>query len=352
MRIGVLNGGGDAPGLNAVIRGIVRSCAYKYSYQVIGFRDGFKGMIEDNWETMSVKSISGILQKGGTILGTTNRDNPFNFNGKDMSQKIINTFKKHNLSCLIVIGGDGTLSIAEELYRKWELPVIGVPKTIDNDLAATDITFGFHSAVLIATTACDILHNTAESHHRVMILEVMGRTAGWIALYTGLSGGADIILIPEIPYSMESIKKKIEERAVVGKRFSIIVVAEGARAPEGGLVATSKLNGNKVRLGGIGNYLAAEIERLTGIECRATVLGHLQRGCPPIPFDRLLATRFGVKAVELAAKNVFGVMVALHGDVVDKIELKEAVKSIKVVPADHELIGVARAIGISLGDEA
>lgn len=352
MRIGVLNGGGDAPGLNAVIRGIVRSCAYRYNYQVIGFRDGFKGMIEDNWEMLTVKNISGILQKGGTILGTTNRDNPFNFKGKDMSQEIINTFKRNHLGCLIVIGGDGTLSIAEELFRKWNLPVIGVPKTIDNDLSATDITFGFQSAVLTATMACDMLHNTAESHHRVMILEVMGRSAGWIALYTGLSGGADIILIPEIPYSTEAIKRKIEERADLGKRFSIIVVAEGVRTPEGGLVAASILDGNKVRLGGIGNYLAAEIERFTGIECRATVLGHLQRGCPPIPFDRLLGTRFGVKAVELAANNVFGVMVTLHGDVVGKIELKEAVKSIKVVPADHELINVARAVGISLGDEA
>lgn len=353
MKIGVLNGGGDAPGLNSVIRAVAKTAIIKYGYEVVGFRDGFKGLIEDAWQLLSLQTVSGILPKGGTILGTTNRDNPFDYQGRDASPEIRDNFQRHGLEGLVVVGGDGTLSIAHELFRRWHLAVVGVPKTIDNDLMATDTTFGFHTAVQTATHACDMLHDTAESHHRVMILEVMGRYAGWIALYAGLSGGADIILLPEIPYSMEAIFRKIREREDAGKRFSIMVVAEGVRTPAGeyairSTVATGK---EKMRLGGIGNVLAGEIESITGVESRATVLGHLQRGGSPNAYDRLLGTRLGVKAVELVAAGDFGKMVAIRGEQVVAVDLSLAVKQNRLVPAGHELLEVARALGICLGEE-
>jgi phosphofructokinase-like protein len=308
-RIGVLTGGGDCPGLNAVLRAVVKTAMIKYGYDVIGFRDGYRGLVMNNYNLFRPGDVSGILDRGGTILGTSNKDNPFNFRVerggvveyKDMSDRVADNVHMHNLDCLIIIGGDGTLTSARDFARKG-LNIIGVPKTIDNDLSSTDLTFGFMTAVDTATDAIDKLHSTAESHHRVMILEVMGRYAGWIALQSGIAGGADVILIPEIPYDINKVARSVIDRKNEGKHFSIIVVAEGAK-PIDGEVSISKVLENSpdpVRLGGIGNKIASELDVLTKNETRVTVLGHLQRGGRPIPYDRILSTRFGVAAVELA----------------------------------------------------
>jgi len=357
-RLGILTGGGDAPGLNAVIRAVSR-VSMASGVELIGFKNGFQGLIEGDYMVLNYPHISGLLPRGGTILGTNNRDNPFNFPVKtkrgiiyrDMSPKAIENLEKLEIKGLIVIGGDGSLAIAQELAEKGA-KIIGVPKTIDNDLACTDQTFGFNTAVTTATEALDKLHTTAESHHRVMVLELMGRYAGWIALYSGVAGGADVILLPEIPWAMEKVVEKIYARKERGKYFSIIVVAEGVKTPEGEFVVreTIKNSGDPVRLGGIGHWLSKRVEEETGFESRATVLGHLQRGGSPSPFDRILATRYGVVAAELALSEDFGNMVALKNGIITKVPLEKIPKEPRKVPRDHQLIKAARGLGISFGD--
>lgn len=358
-RIGVLTGGGDAPGLNAVIRAVVKTAVGRYGAEVFGFIDGFKGLVLGQARRLSLPDVSGILPRGGTILGTTNRDNPFKFlvveDGRevyrDCSDWVKENLRRMELEALIVIGGDGSLSIARD-FSLLGIPVVGVPKTIDNDLAATDVTFGFDTALTTATEAIDKLHTTAESHHRVMLLEVMGRYAGWIALEAGIAGGADVILIPEIPYRLESIENKIKERQTQGKHFSIIVVAEGAKPVGGEMVVQEYVKdvSDPVRLGGIGNKVGGDLAQALGVETRVTVLGHLQRGGSPTPFDRILATRYGVAAVDLAMRGEYGMMAALRTPEIIAVPLSEAVKVQKRVLADGDLVRAARSVGISLGD--
>lgn len=358
-RIGVLTGGGDAPGLNAVIRAIVKTAHREYGMTVIGFENGFGGLIKNQAKEITEADVVGILPRGGTILGTTNRDNPFHYpvvkNDQkvfvDVSDRIFENISIHGIEALIVIGGDGSLSIGKELYDKG-LKVVGVPKTIDNDLSATDQTFGFDTALTTATEAIDKLHTTAESHHRVMVLEVMGRYAGWIALASGLAGGADVILIPEIPYDIDVVVNKINSRSKKRKKFSIIVVAEGAKPIDGEMVVKQHVEDSfdPVRLGGIGNVIAQEVEAATGKESRVTVLGHLQRGGSPTAFDRILATRYGAGAVNLVAKGGFGRMVCLRGQHIESTSIESAVGEIRTVPVDGELVKVTRQLGISLGD--
>ena len=351
-----MTGGGDAPGLNAVIRAVVKS-ATNCNCEVIGLEDSFDGLIEPNrWRKLTPKDVTGILRIGGTILGTTNRGNPFaypvNTSGgkRDYSERCVEMFHQLGLGALVVIGGDGTLAIAHEFYKRG-IPVVGVPKTIDNDIVGTTNTFGFDTAVSFATDAIDRLHTTAEAHHRVMVVEVMGRYAGWIALYAGVAGGADVILIPEIPYDIEKIAERIRERDQFGARFSIVVAAEGAK-PRGGKVSVVKeAQGEFVeRLGGIGAIVAAELEKLTGKETRFVVLGHLQRGGAPTSFDRVLATRFGARAVELVLQGQFGTMVAFHPPDIVAIPLSEVVGKTKHVPLSFDVIRTARAMHIALGD--
>ena len=359
-RIGVLTGGGDCPGLNAVIRAIVKTAIREYSLSVIGFENGFGGLIQNRARELTEKDVAGILPRGGTILGTTNRDNPFHYpitiKGKvdfrDISDRAIENISIHDIDALIVIGGDGSLIIAKKLFEEKGLPVVGVPKTIDNDLSATDQTFGFDTALSTATDALDKLHTTAESHHRVMVLEVMGRYAGWIALQSGLAGGADVILIPEIPYSIEKVIEKILERQDSGKKFSIVVAAEGATQVGGEMVVKRVVpdSFDPVRLGGIGNVLVNQIEDGTGIESRVTVLGHLQRGGSPTAFDRVLSTRYGAGAVNLIMAGHFGKMVCLRTPNIESVDLAEAVGELRMVPKDSDLVRTARQIGISFGD--
>ncbi len=358
-RIGVLTGGGDCPGLNAVIRAVTKTAINNYRMEVFGFLDGFKGLVKNNYIKLDYKTVSGIGHTGGTILGSSNRDDPFNFltykNGQeifmDQSDRAMENLHDLQLEGLIVIGGDGSLHIAQHFFEKG-VNVVGVPKTIDNDLLATDVTFGFNTAVDTASEALDRLHTTAESHHRVMILEVMGRYAGWIALHAGISGGADVILIPEIPYNLDSILKKIQQRYEQDKKFSIIVIAEGA-TPAGGEMVVQKIvpaSHDPVRLGGVGNQLAAQIEDASQIETRVTVLGHLQRGGSPIPYDRVLSTRYGVAAVEAFAQGRFGTMVSLQGQQISLVPIVEAIKKLKKVDPDSDIVRAARAVGISFGD--
>lgn len=357
-RIGILTGGGDAPGLNGVIRALVKAAIYSHQVEVIGFLDGFHGMITNNYVSLDLAAVSGIIHRGGTILGTSNRDNPFRFpvleDGqqvyKDVSAQALQNIKKLGINVLVVIGGDGSLSIAQEFSQKGLL-VIGVPKTIDNDLSATDVTFGFDTAVCTATEALDKLHTTAESHHRVMVLEVMGRYGGWIALHAGLAGGADVILIPEIPFELAKIKEKIAERRANCKLFSIIVAAEGA-APKGGQMVVAKMvegSTDPIRLGGIGQQVAEALATETSLETRVTVLGHLQRGGSPTAHDRILASRFGVKAAELAVNGPWNKMVALQGQDIVAVELSEGVKNLKKVDPQGELVKAAQTLGISFG---
>jgi len=358
-RIGILTGGGDAPGLNAVIRAVTKTAAH-FGFGVVGFRDGFGGLVQGRACPLTPRDVVGILPKGGTILGTTNRDNPFHYaveeNGqtvyKDVSDQAMANIAREGVDVLIVVGGDGSLTIARDFYHKKGLPVIGVPKTIDNDLAATDQTFGFDTALTTAMEALDKLHTTAESHHRVMVLEVMGRYAGWIALAAGLAGGADVILIPEIPFDIEKVSRKVLARREEGKHFSIIVVAEGAR-PRGGEMVVKRVvkeSFDQIRLGGIGEVVGEQVERLNGMETRVTVLGHLQRGGSPTAFDRLLATRLGAAAVEMAAAGRFGEMVCLRGGAISSVPLDEAVGGMRAVPLDGDLVRTARYLGLCLGD--
>ena len=317
MRIGILTGGGDAPGLNAAIRAVVKAAANQ-RIETIGIEDGFRGLIEPNrWRCLTPAAVTGILRQGGTILGTTNQGNPLSYNTpdgrtRDYSDACVKTLRTLSLDALIVIGGDGTLAIADALHKRG-VPLVAIPKTIDNDVVETAATIGFDSAVSMATEAVDRLHTTAEAHHRIMVLEVMGRYTGWIALHAGVAGGADVILIPEIPYDLERVAHHIVVREQLGARFSIAVVAEGA-IPVGGryTVLEGGSSSKAERLGGVGARIATELARLTNREARSVLLGHLQRGGDPTSADRILATRFGAKALELAVAGQFGVMVALR----------------------------------------
>ena len=355
-KIGVLTGGGDCPGLNAVIRAAVKK-SLQYNWEVFGIKNGWKGLINGEIELLTEYAVRGILPKGGTIIGTS-RTNPFN-NETDV-QKVIENIKKFGINALIAIGGDDTLGVAKKFHER-NVQIVGVPKTIDNDLLGTDYTFGFDTAVSIATEAIDRLHTTAESHHRVMVVEVMGRHAGWIATMSGLAGGADEILIPEVPFDIDKVCQNLQERYNRGKKFAIIAVAEGAKPIEknsstkqpeekdtyvnniGGRLITQTEEtdafGN-VRLGGIGHYLAKEIEKRMSVETRVTVLGHVQRGGTPTAHDRVLATRFGVAAVDLIKNDNFGKMVALQGNNIVPVDLEEAVSKTKGV--DMQLYEIAK----------
>jgi len=358
-RIGVLTGGGDCPGLNAVIRGIVRAAVLKHGWEVYGILDGFDGLLKKNsYMKLSSKDVRGLQLRGGTILGTSNRGNPLNYpvrvGGKtvlkDVTGDIVKNIKRLGIDVLVAVGGDGTMKITQAIYEKG-VPVVGVPKTIDNDLGATDVTFGFNSAVSTATDALDKLHTTAESHHRVLVVEVMGRDCGWIALEAGIAGGADVILIPEIPFDLGKICDHIRMRKQSGSKFSIVIVAEGAY-PKGGRKVYEKEpgpDGSPGRLGGIGKWVANQISLCTQIETRVAVLGHLQRGGTPTTYDRILATRFGVEAVNLIAEGMFGYIVCLKGRQIKSAPISVAIKKLKRVNPNGQVVKTAEALGIELG---
>jgi phosphofructokinase-like protein len=351
-QIGILTGGGDAPGLNAVIRSVVRTAIGEFGMKVVGIEDSFEGILgETHTMKLTTKSVSGILPRGGTILGTRNRgsfarmvDGKPVFPEMPISEALAN-LDILGIEALIVLGGEGTLAIAEQFHKRG-FPIIGVPKTIDNDLAATELTFGFMTAIDVATEALDRLHTTAASHDRVMVLEVMGRNTGWIALHAGLAGSADIILIPEIPFSFETVAEKVMERERAGSRFTNVVVAEGARE-----IGKAEMYSDtqELRLGGVGDYVTRQIGRITGKESRSVVLGHLQRGGSPNAFDRMLGTNFGACAVRALMGGETGKMVALQAGTIVSVPLSEACANIKNVPVDGQLVRTARDIGISFG---
>ncbi|PIV39829.1 MAG: 6-phosphofructokinase [Candidatus Omnitrophica bacterium CG02_land_8_20_14_3_00__42_8] len=354
-KIGILTGGGDCPGLNAAIRAIAKTAILNYNMEVIGVKDGFLGLIENRFMSVSYEDVSGILTLGGTILGASNKANPFrhpDFKGrfKDVSNAAIENYRAMGLGGLVCIGGDGTLNIAYKLYKKG-VRLVGVPKTIDCDLKQTETTIGFDSALVTAAQAIDKLHTTAQSHHRVMVIEVMGRYAGWLALYSGLAGGGDIILLPEIPYNIKKVCEVVLKRNEKGRKFSIVVVSEGARPKNGKMVVKKiiKDSTDPVRLGGVGDKVARDIERITGLETRVTVLGHLQRGGEPTPFDRILATRLGTEACGLVAKRDFGKMVSLKGNCIITVGLKKAVGDIRRVNLKDPIIKTALSVGTSFG---
>ncbi len=360
MRIAILTGGGDCPGINAVIRAVAKKAILEENAEVIGIEDGYHGMVEDRYRILQYDDVSGILTQGGTILGTSKIANPYRYpikkgdqlEFKDLSGVAIKNLKDLEIKALICIGGDGTLGIAYKLFKDG-IPVIGVPKTIDNDLRGTEITFGFDSALSIATEGIDRIHTTAQSHHRVMIVEVMGHRAGWIALYSGIAGGGDILLIPEIPYEIEVVIEKVKERNKKGKRFSILVVAEGAK-PKGGDIIIQRIvkeSSDPIRLGGIGFVLGRQIEELTGLETRTVVMGHLLRGGTPTAFDRVLATRLGARSMEMVRERRFGYMVGVKGGDLIDVPLKEVARGPRRIPLDHPLLKVARSVGTSFGNE-
>ena len=358
-RIAILTGGGDCPGINAVIRAVAKKAILERRIEVIGIQDGYDGVIHNCYRRLHYNDVSGILTLGGTILGTSNTANPYRnairkgdeLEFEDVSRSTIANIQKLDIDCLVCIGGDGTLSIANRLFKDG-VPLVGVPKTIDNDLRGTDITFGFDSAVNVATEGIDRLHTTAQSHHRVMIVEVMGRNAGWIALHAGVAGGGDIILIPEIPYDINIIAEKVEERNREGKRFSIVVVAEGAR-PKGGDTVVQRVvkeSTDPVRLGGIGFVLGSQIEEATGIETRTVVMGHLQRGGTPTPFDRVLATRLGTKTVDMIEMKAFGYMAGVKDNSLIEVPLAEVAKGPRTILPGDPLIQSARSLSTCFGD--
>lgn len=359
-RIGILTGGGDAPGLNAVIRAATKKAILRHNWKVLGISDSMDGLLTKNEKNswLDYSAVSGILQKGGTILGTTNRGDPFSYpfieNGKtvlkDVSDLMIENIRMNKLDALLVIGGDGSMRIAFKFFQKG-VPIVGIPKTIDNDLLVTDATFGFETAVDTVTECLDRLHSIAESRDRVVVVEVMGRNAGWIALHSGIAGGADVILIPEIPYDIKAILQKIEDRKSYNARFTIIVIAEGAK-PKGG--ETSYLQedtpGGMKRLGGAGEQLVSALKKYVDSEVPLTVLGHLQRGGSPCSYDRVLATRFGTAAIDLIAEGKFGRIVCLSGSKITDAPIEEAIKGQKLVPENYDMLQAAKDIGISLGD--
>jgi phosphofructokinase-like protein len=355
---GISTGGGDCPGLNAVIRAATRSAILKYGWQVIGITDGFDGLIwPERSRQLTLDSVSGILPRGGTILGTTNRGNPFKYKTvedgrevvRDLAPQVIANARKLGIDAVIVIGGDGTQAIGLELFRQG-LNVVGVPKTIDNDLSATDVTFGFDTALHTCSEAIDKLFSTAESHHRVMVIEVMGRDAGWIALEAGISGGAHVILIPEIPFNIQNVCDFIIRRDAGGKKFTIVVVAEGIRPGEDLKARFEQEQRVYPRAGAAGNLIGDALGMCTKKDVRVTVLGHVQRGGSPSPFDRILSTRFGAEAVELIARGDFGKMVALRGARIATVDIAEAVGAMKRVNPEGELVRVAKTIGVCFGD--
>jgi 6-phosphofructokinase 1 len=358
-RIGILTGGGDCPGLNAVIRAVVKHANGSYGWDVVGIEDAFAGLYHRRWRDLGPRDVSGLLDRGGTILGSSNRGNPFAFpvrdeNGKetivDVSDEVVANFKSLDLEALVVVGGDGTMMMAADLMEKG-IPVVGVPKTIDNDLEATEYTVGYQTALEIACDALDRLHTTAESHDRVIICEVMGRYAGWIAMGAGMSAGADVILIPEIEYEVDAVIGALDRRRDLGISFTIAVVAEGA-APRGGQlsVAESGDETRQERLGGAGQALAEAIRSRSDYDVRVTVLGHVQRGGRPCAFDRLLATRFGVKAVDLIHQGRFGQVAALRAGRIEACPMELAVSKLKRVDPESDLVIAARAAGVELGD--
>ncbi len=359
MKIGILTGGGDCPGLNAVVRGVTKA-ALRRGWEVFGFKDGYKGLVEGSYIPLDDNAVSGILIRGGTILGTSNTANPFAYTleplgsvkaPKDLSGFVVANLKDLGVDALVAIGGDGTLNIAQKLFEKG-VPVVGVPKTIDNDLSATDITFGFDSALKVASEAIDNVHATAESHHRVIIVETMGRYAGWIALRSGIAAGGDIILLPEIPYRSQDIVEALRERRRRGKNFSIVVASEGARPENGWLTVSRMVEGSPdpLRLGGVSYKIADLIEKEIAVECRVVVLGHLQRGGSPTPFDRWLATGFGVSAVDLIEKGLFGRMVSFSGYGCASVSLSEAIGKLRRVEPDCAELRTALSIGATFGN--
>ena len=332
MKVGVLTGGGDCPGLNAVIRGLVRRGIEDHGYEFIGIKNGWLGLIENTYVPLDIPAISGILHRGGTILGTS-RTNPLK--SEDKLKKLLENVKKNKFNVIVAIGGDDTLTVAHKLHSKYKVNTIGIPKTIDNDICGTDFTFGFNTAINIAMEAIDRLHTTAESHHRVMILEVMGRHTGWIALYSGMAGGADAILVPEIDFDIDDVIEFIDSRKKRGRTFSIIVVAEGTKIKGKEITQSDKVDEfGHVYLGGIGEYLKQEIEKKVKIDCRVTVLGHVQRGGSPTAFDRVLGTRFGVNACDLINEKKYGYMVALRGTDIYTVPLVDAIKKTKYIDLD------------------
>ncbi|MFW6457179.1 MAG: 6-phosphofructokinase [Planctomycetota bacterium] len=360
-RVGILTGGGDCPGLNAVIRAVVKTATVDYGVEAYGIKDGYDGLVRDRMEPLSYDDVSGILTVGGTILGASNKANPFEYyhpddeieGSRDMSDQCVANFRSRELDALICIGGDGTLSIGKSLQEKG-IPVVGVPKTIDNDVCETDLTFGFDTAVQIVANAIDRLHTTAQSHHRVMVVETMGRYVGWLALHGGIAGGGDVILIPEIDYTLDSVCRAIRTRQEQGRNFSIIVVSEGVKTDEGAFVSRAHVeeSTDKMRLGGIGVWLANAIEKKTDIESRSVVLGHLQRGGTPTARDRVLATRYGSHAMVNAANGHFGTMVALHGESIESVDLEKVANRQRSVDPDGALVRTARSVGTYFGDES
>lgn len=360
MKLGVLTGGGDCPGLNAVIRAVVKTAIHDYDMEVVGFMDGYEGLIQNRYRKLTSADVSGILTLGGTILGTSNRADPFRFPVMqendyiylDRSAEAVQNFERLGLDALIAIGGDGTMAASDGMSKKG-INIVGVPKTIDNDLMGTDQTFGFDTALSTASEAIDKIHTTAQAHHRVMIIEVMGRYSGWLALASGIAGGGDIILIPEIPYHLDVVCDKIRDRNISGKNFSIIVIGEGAK-PEGGDMVVKQIVANspdQIRLGGVSNQLAAQIEGITKLETRVTILGHLVRGGSPTAFDRILASRFGSSAVRQAAKHEYGRMVALQGFDITSVPIETVAGKNRKVERNSPLIRTAISLGTSLGIE-
>lgn len=356
---GILTSGGDCPGLNSVLRAVGKTIINR-GHRIFGFEDGFLGILEGRYKELTSFDLSGILTHGGTFLGASNRDNPFMWNPAghnsglertDYSDRVVNLVRELNLEGLIVIGGDGSMIMSNRLMSTRGVNVIGVPKTIDNDLAATDVTFGFDTAVQCVTECIDRLHSTAMSHHRCMVVEIMGRYAGWLTLHSGIAGGADVILLPEIPYDLNEIAKVVTERSRIGKRFSIVAVAEGARPVNGELTVSKVIPSSPepLRLGGIGQRLADEIESLTGVESRATVLGHIQRGGVPTSRDRVLSTGFGVKAAELALNGEWGKMASYRNGEFVSAWIKDTVDVLRLVTPDEPLIQIAKSVGTSFG---
>jgi ATP-dependent phosphofructokinase / diphosphate-dependent phosphofructokinase len=360
-RIGIVTAGGDCPGMNAAIRAVAKAAIVEHGYEVIGIEDGYEGLVQNRCRRLEYSDVSGIIDSGGTILGTSNSADPYAYASRegnavvrsDQSRTALKTVADLDLECLVVIGGDGSFTVAERLYRDG-VPVVGVPKTIDNDVVGTDSTIGFDTGVAVATDAIDRVHTSAESHHRVMVIEVMGRNAGWLGLYAGIAGGGDIILVPEMPYALDAIADRVKRRSSLGKRFTIVVVSEGARAIGGQRVISRIVEGSPepVRLGGIGFALADQVENATGVETRALVLGHLVRGGPPTAADRVLATGLGTRAIDLVSSKEYGLMVGFKDGQPVKMPLNAVANRQKTVPPDHPLIKAARMVGTTFADRA
>jgi ATP-dependent phosphofructokinase / diphosphate-dependent phosphofructokinase len=360
-KIGIITAGGDCPGMNAAIRAVAKAAIVDHGYEVVGIEDGYEGLVQNRWRLLEYADVSGIMDAGGTILGTSNTADPYSYSTrvgntvvkKDESKSAIRTVTDLGVECLVVVGGDGSFTVADRLYRDG-IPVVGVPKTIDNDVEGTDFTIGFDTAVAVASDAIGRVHTSAESHHRVMIVEVMGRNAGWLGLYAGIAGGGDIILIPEMPYFMEAIVDRVKYRSNLGKRFTIVVVSEGARAMGGRQVVSRIVEGSPepVRLGGVSFAIANQIEDATGVETRALVLGHLVRGGAPTASDRVFATSLGTRAMDLVANGEYGLMVGVRDCQPVQVPLSAVANHQRTVPPDHELIKAARKVGTVFADHA